>query len=112
MPYPHTDKSLVFVSSEEVISHFTKLIDDLIPKLQGITKDDYQAIKTEIAELRQQLSIQLKNFGNNRVDEYFTQALEQAESDQEMYALSNAYEQLLTIDLKRIREALHVLRTT
>jgi hypothetical protein len=54
----------------------------------------------------------LKNFGHNRVEEYFTQAMEHAESDQEMYALSNAYEQLLAVELKRIREALQTLRTT
>ena len=112
MPYLHLDNTLIFTSSEEVITHYTTLIDALVPRLRGITKDDYQAIRAELAELRLHLAKQLKNFGHDRLDEYFREAIEHAESDQELYALSNAYESTLIPQLQRIKEALHWLRTT
>ncbi len=112
MPYLRQNKTLIFTSSKEVITYYTTLIDELVPQLQGITQADYQVIKAEITDLRRELSKQLKNFGHNRVDEYFNEAMVSAESDQELYALSNAYETVLMAELKRIKGALHVLRTT
>ncbi|WP_460906352.1 hypothetical protein [Spirosoma areae] len=94
-----------------MITYYTDLINKLIPQLQEITQNDYQAIQTEIADLRHELSKQLKNFGHNRINEYFNEAMEHAESDQELYALSNAYETMLIVELQRIKGALHDLRT-
>ena len=103
---------MVFTSSEEVILHYTTLIDELVPQLQGITKDNYGGIRADIADLRRQLSKQLKNFGHDHLDGYFSEAIEQAESDPELYALSNAYESSLTSELQRLREVLYRLQTT
>ena len=112
MPYLHVDNTLIFTSSGEVITYYTTLIDELASQLQGITKDDYQLIRVEIADLRRQLVKQLKNFGHDRLDEYFHEAMQHAESDQELYALSNAYESNLITELQRIKAALYILRTT
>lgn len=110
MSYLHQNGNLVFTSSREVIIHYTNLIDELIPQLQGITVDEYKAIQAEIDELRQQLVDHLKNFGHSQVDDYFNESMANAESDQELYALSNAYEDLLTAKLKGIKEKLKALR--
>ena len=112
MPYLRQNRDLVFTSSREVIAYYGTLIDQLIPQLEGVTLDGYQAIRTEIADLRQDLVDQLKNFGHSQVDGYFNEAMATAESDQEYNDLSNAYEDLLLAELKRIKEKLHALRTT
>ena len=113
MPYLRQNKDLVFTSGREVIAYYGALIDQLISQLQGVTsQDDYQSIRTEIADFRQDLVNQLKNFGHSQVDEYFGQAMATAESHQEYHDLSNAYEELLLAELKRIKEKLHALRTT
>lgn len=110
MSYLHQNGDMVFTSAREVIIHYTDLIDALTPQLKGITVDKYKAIQAEIADLRQQLAKHLKNFGHGRVDEYFNEAMANAESDQELYELSNAYEDLLTAQLKDIKEKLRALR--
>ena len=111
MAYVRENGQHIFLSGREVITYYTTLIDKLTPQLQGITQDDYQAIRTEITELRRQMIDQLKNFGHNQVDEYFNNSMANAESDQEFYDLSNAYENILLAELKRIKEKLHSLRT-
>lgn len=100
----------IFTSSGEVISYYSALIDKLTPKLKGITEDDYKTIRAEITDLRQELAGQLKNFGYHQADDYFNEAMANAESTQEYYELSNAYETLLLAQLTRIREKLHSLR--
>lgn len=112
MPFLHQDNTMIFTSSGEVILHYTTLIDKLVPQLQGITEDNYQGIRASIVDLRSQLSKQLKNFGHNQLDEYFIKAIKHAESDPELYALSNAYESYLITELQRLKEALYHLRTT
>lgn len=112
MSYLRQNGNLVFTSSREVITHYTALIDELTPQLQGITADDYQAIRVEIADLRRQLVDQMKNFGYSHVDEYFSESMANAESNQEYYKLSNAYEAILVAELSRIKEKLHTLRIT
>ena len=112
MPYLRHDKTLSFTSGRDVITYYTTLINELVVQLQGITPDDYQTIRAEIEDMRRKLSEELKNFGHDRVDEYFAEAMAHAESDQELYALSNAYETRLRSELLRIKEALHMIRTT
>lgn len=112
MVYLRQDKTLIFISTGEIITYYTTLIDELIPKLQEITQDNYQVVRAEIAGLRQELRRHLKDFSPSQMNEYFTEAMEHAESEPELYALSNAYENLLTAQLRRIKEALYTLRTT
>jgi hypothetical protein len=73
---------------------------------------DCQAIGVEITDLRRQLADDLKNFGHNQVDDYFKESMANAESDQEFYDLSNAYETILLAELRRVKEKLHVLRVS
>lgn len=112
MAYLRQTGELIFTSSREVVVHYTTLIDELTPQLRGITSDDYQAIRAEIADLRRQLVEHLRNFGYTNVDEYFNEAMVSAESNQEYFSLSNAYETVLMAELTRIKENLHALRTT
>lgn len=112
MTYLHRTHKPVFTSGREVIAYYTRLIDELIPQLQHVTPDDEQTLQIEIANLRQQLVRQLKNFSLDRVDEYFGEMMANAKSDQEYYHLSNAYETILLAELSRIKEKLHTLRTT
>ena len=112
MPYLRGNGKLIFISCRDVVVHYTDLINEHTPQLQETTVDDYQGVRAEINCLRKEMSEQLKNFGSNQVDGYFTQAMVSAESDQELYALSNAYETLLLAELKRLKEILHTLRTT
>lgn len=112
MAYLRKNSTLIFTSSREVITYYTDLIEQLAPQLQGITIDEYQAIRAEISDLRKELVNQLKNFDHRQVDVYFTDAMASAESELELYALSNAYEALLIGELRRIKKKLHLLRTT
>ena len=112
MPYLHLNGNLVFTSAREVVIYYTNLIDELIPRLQGLMVDEYKAIQAEIDDLRQQLVDHLKDFGHSRVDEYFNTTMATAESDQELYDLSNAYEDLLTAELTGIKEKLRALRVS
>ena len=112
MSYLRQNGQHIFLSGREVITYYTTLIDKLTPQLQGNTLDDYQAVRAEIADLRRQMVDQLKNFGYNQLDEYFNESMANAESDQELYQLSNAYEDILLAELKRVKEKLHSLRTT
>jgi protein subunit release factor A len=102
----------MFTSSAEVLTYYTTLIDQLIPKLHGITEDGYQTVQSEIADLRQELVNELKNFGHSKVDVYFNEAMATAESDKELNHLSNAYEEILLAKLVRLKEKLQNLRTT
>lgn len=112
MPYLHLNGNLVFTSAREVIIYYANLIDELTPQLKGITVDEYKAVQAEIDGLRQQLVDHLKDFGHSRVDEYFNGTMANAESDQELYELSNAYEDLLTAELRGIKEKLKALRVS
>ena len=112
MPYLHRNNKLIFASSREVVTYYTGLIDQLTPQLQGVTLDDYQAVRSQIVELRRELIEQLKNFGHSQVDEYFKETMTNAETGQELYELSNAYEALLLAELNRIKVLLYTLRTT
>ena len=102
----------IFTSSRDVVIYYTTLIDGLIPQLRDITCDDYQTIQADIADLRRELAEQIKNFGHDYVNDYFNEAMASAESDQEYYKLSNAYETILRTELTRIKEQLHILKTT
>jgi hypothetical protein len=102
----------MFTSSAEVLTYYTALIDQLIPHLQDITEDGYQSVQAEIADLRHELVNQLKNFGHSHVDVYFDEAMASAESDKELYQLSNAYEEILLANLNHLKEKLQHLRTS
>lgn len=112
MSYFRQNGKLIFVSGREVITHYTTLIDQLTQQSPGVFPHDYQAVRAEIADLRQQLVDHLKNFGHNQVDEYFRESMANAESDQELYDLSNAYESILLAELRRVKEKLHALRVS
>lgn len=112
MSFLRKDGKRVFTSSQEVISYYITLIDELKPQLKDITQDNYQATRGELATLRQELMEHLRNFGHHQVDAYFQEAIASAESNQEYYGLSNAYETILLDELARIKEKLQVLRTT
>lgn len=51
----------------------------------------------------------LKDFEHSRVDEHFNRTMANAESDQKLYELSNAYEDLLIAQLRSIKEKLKAL---
>lgn len=112
MSYLRKNGKLIFTSGREVISHYTTLIGKLTPQLQGTKLNDCQRVRAEIADLRRQLVEHLKNFGHNQVDEYFNESMANAESDQELYDLSNAYETILLAEMKRIKEKLYALRVS
>lgn len=112
MSYLRKNGRRIFTSGREVIIHYTTLISKLTPQLQGVNVQDYQDIRAEIAGLRRQLVEHLKNFGHNQVDEYFNESMANAESDQELYDLSNAYENILLAEMKRIKEKLYALRVS
>ena len=112
MSYLRQNGKLIFTSGREVITHYTTLIDALSQQLHRASAPDCRVIRAEITDLRQQLADQLKNFGCNQVDEYFRESMANAESDQELYELSNAYEALLLAELKRVKEKLHALRVS
>ena len=95
-----------------MISYYTTLIDEFSPQLQRITVDKCKAVQTEIANLRRQLADQLKNFGPDRVDEHFNETMANAESDRELYELSNAYEDPLMAPLKGVKEKIKALRVS
>lgn len=112
MSYLRQNGKLIFTSGRDVIAHYTLLIDQLNQTQLSIEHRDYQAVRAEIADLRQQLVDQLKNFGHRYVDEYFSESMVNAESDQELYDLSNAYEAILLAELRRVKEKLHALRVS
>ena len=74
--------------------------------------DEYRTDQTGLDNLHGQVSDHLKQFGCNNLDTYFNEAMADAKSDQELYWLSDAYEIILLVELKRIKKKLHVLRTT
>ncbi|GAB3222332.1 hypothetical protein [Spirosoma arcticum] len=112
MSYLRQNGKLIFTSGREVITHYTTLIEMLTQQLQRMSPHDCQAIGAEISDLRRQLADNLKNFGCNQVDEYFRESMANAESDQEFYELSNAYEAILVAELKCVKEKLHALRVS
>lgn len=112
MSYLRQNGKLIFTSGRDVIAHYTLLIDQINQTRLGADSQDYQAVRAEIAELRQQLVDQLKNFGHRHVDDYFNESMANAESDQELYDLSNAYEAILLAELRRVKEKLHALRVS
>ena len=112
MPFVRQNGTLIFTSSRDVVIHYATLIDRLTPQLWSFTQKEDQAVRAEIAHLRQQLADQLKNFGHGQVGEYFREAMTNSESDQECYTLSNAYEAILLAELRYIKDELYALRTT
>lgn len=112
MPYLRGNGKLIFISCRDVVVHYTNLIKEHTSQLQETSVDDYQGVRTEIISLRKEMTEQLKNFGSKQVEAYFIPAMVSAESDQELYALSNAYEIRLLAELKRLKEILHTLRTS
>jgi hypothetical protein len=110
-PHVQQIKEPVFTSSREVVAYYTSLIDELTPQLQEDTFNDSQSQRLEIAHLRRQFVKDLENFAPNRVDEYFNEKMANAESDQEYFQLSNAYETILLAELANIKKKLHTLRT-
>ncbi|WP_020606014.1 hypothetical protein [Spirosoma spitsbergense] len=112
MPFLRHDQTLVFTSPREVITHYTTLIEELRTQLRKSTDDEHKTIRAELADQRQQLADHLKPFSPSQVDGYFTGAMQGAESDPELYALSHAYEAILVAEQTRIKVVLHWLRTT
>jgi hypothetical protein len=112
MSFLRQDGELVFASAGEVFTYYLALIDELTPQLNGVAQADFQAIRSELANLRRDLARHLKHFGHNQVDDYFEQAMESSESEQEYYDLSNAYETILQAEIARLKAKLHRLRTT